>query len=214
LIRKDKEYSPTILECVRENFRDRHTCDQRSTRSRIADEWQGKGWKIDSAIEEEDTLFLVSLAYEQDGDIHFSYSSRTTLLQSDYRESEEEMTRRLQDALSLVFDRSEGHDVINITSHSGAMQSLFRAVHHVDFKPKTGGEMKCRKLAEEMQHLKTCSLAICPFRHRYATASDQGHRIVVLQMRASILPNQRVVGRLNYRSIKGASTGRLQDWVG
>lgn len=50
------------------------------------------------------------------------------------------MTERLQDALSYIFDISKGHDVINITSHSGAMQSLFRAVNHDDFKPKTGGK--------------------------------------------------------------------------
>lgn len=50
------------------------------------------------------------------------------------------MTQRLEDALSFVWQLADGHDVINITSHSGAMQSLFRAVHHDDFKPKTGGE--------------------------------------------------------------------------
>ncbi|UZJ54359.1 hypothetical protein CBS101457_003679 [Exobasidium rhododendri] len=116
LIKKGQGHSPIILECIRENFKDRHTCDQRSTKSKISEQWQGKGWTIDSAIDEEDTLFM-----------------------SEYRESEEEMTQRLQDALSLIFDRSEGHDVINITSHSGTMQALFRAVGHDDFKPKTGG---------------------------------------------------------------------------
>jgi hypothetical protein len=50
------------------------------------------------------------------------------------------MTQRLEDALSFVWQLADGHDVINITSHSGAMEALFRAVQHDDFKPKTGGE--------------------------------------------------------------------------
>lgn len=50
------------------------------------------------------------------------------------------MAERLADALSLVWQLSEGHSVISITAHSGAMQALFRALHHDDFKPKTGGE--------------------------------------------------------------------------
>lgn len=49
------------------------------------------------------------------------------------------MAQRLQDALSFIFDQSEKHNVINITSHSGAMEALFRAVKHDVFKPKTGG---------------------------------------------------------------------------
>lgn len=50
------------------------------------------------------------------------------------------MSTRLEDALGFIWEASDGHDVINITSHSGVMQALFRAVDHDDFKPKTGGE--------------------------------------------------------------------------
>lgn len=106
-----------ILESIREDFKDRHTCDERSKRSDVAAEWEPKGWIIDSKMEEEDTLF-----------------------KSDYKETHETMAKRLADALSDIFERTEGIDVINITSHSGVMQALFRAVDHDDFKPKTGGE--------------------------------------------------------------------------
>jgi broad specificity phosphatase PhoE len=116
ILTKEEGFTPTILECIREDFKDRHSCDERSSRTEISKEWQGKGWNVDASVEEEDVLF-----------------------KSDYKESREVMTQRLQDALSLIFDRSQGHDVINITSHSGAMQALFRAVQHNDFKPKTGG---------------------------------------------------------------------------
>lgn len=106
-----------ILESIREDFKDRHTCDERSKRSVVAAEWEPRGWIVDAKMDEEDTLF-----------------------QSDYRETHETMAQRLADALSDIFDRTEGIDVVNITSHSGVMQALFRAVHHDDFKPKTGGE--------------------------------------------------------------------------
>jgi broad specificity phosphatase PhoE len=107
---------PKILECLRENFVDRHTCDRRSSKSIIAKEWESKGWTIDEDMDEKDMLF-----------------------ESTYKETSEEMTTRVEDALSLVFDSSEGQDVINITSHSGTMQALCRAVKHDDFKVKTGG---------------------------------------------------------------------------
>jgi broad specificity phosphatase PhoE len=107
---------PKILECLRENFQDRHTCDQRSSKSIIAKEWDPKGWIVDENMDEEDTLFA-----------------------SNYRETTETMTARVKDALSLIFDMAPNDEVINITSHSGTMQALCRAVNHDDFKVKTGG---------------------------------------------------------------------------
>lgn len=59
VVRKDQGFTPTILECIREDFKDRHTCDQRSTRKIICNEWEAKGWKVDPAVEEEDALFMV-----------------------------------------------------------------------------------------------------------------------------------------------------------
>lgn len=54
-------FSPMILECIREDFKWRHTCDERSTRSVIAKEWESKGWEIDENMDEVDTLFAVSI---------------------------------------------------------------------------------------------------------------------------------------------------------
>lgn len=116
LLSSDKEGKIRILECLRENFQDRHTCDQRSSKSVIMKEWQEEDWIVDKNMDEEDTLFA-----------------------SNYKETTEIMTERVQDALSLIFDMAKTDDVINITSHSGTMQSLCRAVKHDDFKVKTGG---------------------------------------------------------------------------
>lgn len=55
------EVRPRILECLREDFRDRHTCDQRSKRSAIAARWEPLGWTVDKGMDEEDTIFAVSL---------------------------------------------------------------------------------------------------------------------------------------------------------
>lgn len=138
---------PTILECLRENFSDRHTCDQRSSRTTIEKRWKPLGWHVDADMDDEDTLFA-----------------------SSYVETEHAMTQRLSDALSVVWSLSDGHDVVNITSHSGAMQSLFRAVGHDDFKPKTGGTLSPRM---PLSHFK---LTVSHVSYRYGPSSDKGNR--------------------------------------
>lgn len=60
LEKKMGSISPLLLECIREDFKCRHTCDERSTRSSIAKEWEPKGWKVDENMDELDTLFSVS----------------------------------------------------------------------------------------------------------------------------------------------------------
>lgn len=49
---------PLITEGFRENFRDEHTCDQRSTKSQIAA--YNPGWEIEAGFSEADELFGVS----------------------------------------------------------------------------------------------------------------------------------------------------------
>lgn len=133
------ETRPHILECLREDFKDRHTCDERSKKSTILASWNPFKWSIDATMDEEDTIFAVSnniiLCM-----LPFRLLTLLNEKQSEYKESREVMTQRLEDALSFVWQLADGHDVINITSHSGAMEALFRAVKHDDFKPKTGGE--------------------------------------------------------------------------
>jgi broad specificity phosphatase PhoE len=145
------EERPRILECLREDFRDRHTCDQRSTRSTVEQRWKPLGWHVDTEMDEQDSLFA-----------------------SSYKESREVMAQRLADALSMVWSLSEGHDVIDITSHSGAMQALFRAVGHDDFKPKTGGRFACFCVL--------CSSIDTPFLlpafHRHGSHAHQGNRTI------------------------------------
>lgn len=51
---------PHILECLREDFKDRHTCDERSKRSTIASSWEPYQWTVDPTMDEEDTIFAVS----------------------------------------------------------------------------------------------------------------------------------------------------------
>lgn len=63
VVEQNNDFKPMILECVREDFKDRHTCDQRSTKRVIAKEWEGKGWTVDEKMDEEDTLFEVCLPY-------------------------------------------------------------------------------------------------------------------------------------------------------
>lgn len=105
---------PLILEGLRENFADRHTCDERSVASVVGARW--RGWKLDEGIEEADDLFVSKLV-----------------------ESAEEMSARVADALADIWARTKGDEVISVTSHSGTMQALFRAIAHPDFKPATGG---------------------------------------------------------------------------
>ncbi|CAO1636832.1 unnamed protein product [Parajaminaea phylloscopi] len=103
---------PLITEGLRENYRDEHTCDERSTRSEIA-RFTPK-WSIEEGFTEQDELF---------GKIH---------------ETVEEMTVRVANAVKDIFAHSEGHEVIHISSHSGVMESLWKATGHRHFKPATG----------------------------------------------------------------------------
>lgn len=49
---------PYIMEGLRENFRDEHTCDERSVRSKVAE--YNSGWQIEKGFAEQDDLFGVS----------------------------------------------------------------------------------------------------------------------------------------------------------
>lgn len=62
------ETRPHILECLREDFKDRHTCDERSKRSTVAASWEPFKWTIDATMDEEDTIFAVSHIF-----VHVSY---------------------------------------------------------------------------------------------------------------------------------------------
>lgn len=74
------------------------------------------------------------------------------------------MTERLEDALAVVWERAGTRLAINITSHSGTMQALFRAVHTDDFKPKTGGAWSKRKPSGRLVFLACVPPSlICPF---------------------------------------------------
>ncbi|PWN22720.1 hypothetical protein BCV69DRAFT_275647 [Microstroma glucosiphilum] len=103
---------PIILEKLRENFRDEHTCDERSTRSQVAA--YTPGWEIEEGFAEQDEKF---------GVIH---------------ESIDAMTYRVADALRDIFHIAAPDEVIHISSHSGVMESLWRVTGRRDFKPATG----------------------------------------------------------------------------
>ncbi|PWN27350.1 hypothetical protein BDZ90DRAFT_279713 [Jaminaea rosea] len=104
--------APYITDGLRENYRDVHTCDERSTRSVV--KGYNPGWTIEPGFTEEDGAF---------GKIH---------------ETVDEMTTRVAKALKDIFQLSKGHQVIHISSHSGVMESLWRATNHKHFKPATG----------------------------------------------------------------------------
>lgn len=55
---------PFILESLRENFADRHTCDQRSRRSDVAKRWEALGWSVDTAMPQDDELFAVRVGVQ------------------------------------------------------------------------------------------------------------------------------------------------------
>lgn len=50
---------PLILESLRENFSDRHTCDERSPRSIVQQRWAPLEWAIDPSMPERDELLAV-----------------------------------------------------------------------------------------------------------------------------------------------------------
>ncbi|CAO1615576.1 unnamed protein product [Sympodiomycopsis kandeliae] len=108
-----KNDKPLITEGFRENFRDLHTCDERSSKT-VLQNYIQPGWEFKEGFAEEDELF---------GKIH---------------ETVDQMTFRIAGALRDVFTLAPDDDVVHISSHSGVMESLFRATGHQLYKPATG----------------------------------------------------------------------------
>jgi broad specificity phosphatase PhoE len=109
-----KGVRPTIKEMAREVMGE-HTCDRRSSRTKI--HAAQPEWPIEEGFAEEDELW-----------------------QANHRETYAEHDVRTLRLLEQVF-ANEGKDasVLSLTSHSGAIASLMRVIGHREFRLATGG---------------------------------------------------------------------------
>lgn len=93
-----------------------HTCDRRSTASYIHSEFP-------------------SYTFEPD------FSETDVLWKPDERETDAAQTMRLHQALEDIFTVDERSAFLSITSHSGSIAAILRAVGHRTFALPTGGVM-------------------------------------------------------------------------
>lgn len=107
-----KEVRPIVMENLREGM-GIHTCDRRSRRSEIEDEFPAL--EFEEGFPEEDELWVPDL--REPG------------------EAQDVRVRRALDEISRK-DRSLG---ISVTSHGGTIASILRVVGHRDFVVPTGG---------------------------------------------------------------------------
>lgn len=90
-----------------------HTCDKRSPKSSIQAEYP---------------LYTFEPSFAPGDD---------PLWQADWRESNTARDARLRDLLQDIFQH-DGHTVLSLTAHSGAIQSILSVTGHRDFKLLTG----------------------------------------------------------------------------
>ncbi|KIJ31716.1 hypothetical protein M422DRAFT_36152 [Sphaerobolus stellatus SS14] len=103
---------PLIKELLRE-MNGVHTCDKRGPRSLIEETFPE--FDIEPGLSEDDLLW-----------------------QEDHRETEEEITSRLQEALADIFSH-ESATYISITAHSGTLRALMRVINAAPRPLPTGG---------------------------------------------------------------------------
>ncbi|KAI1653355.1 phosphoglycerate mutase-like protein [Daldinia decipiens] len=101
----DRPFKPIIKENMRERF-GKHTCDRRSTKSWIADNYPG--FQIESSLSEADELW-----------------------QPDRRETEEEIADRVRTLLRDIFSRDD-KSILSFTAHSGFLRALYGVIGHPD----------------------------------------------------------------------------------
>lgn len=105
-------FRPTIKELLRETL-GLHTCDMRSSKSDIEDEFPL--YQFEAGFAEEDPLY-----------------------DPDWRESNTARDARLRELLVDVFEH-DGGTVLSFTAHSGAITSLLTVLGHRKFALQTGG---------------------------------------------------------------------------
>ncbi|KAF2157691.1 phosphoglycerate mutase family protein [Myriangium duriaei CBS 260.36] len=111
---KERPFRPVIKELLREVIGE-HTCDKRSSRSRIATNWPA--FEIEGGLTEEDPFW-----------------------RPDVRETDPEMDVRLKGFLDGVFETCDA-TYISLTTHSGAIGGFLRVLGHRPFPPRTGSVM-------------------------------------------------------------------------
>lgn len=110
------DVKPLIMEDLRETI-GVHLCDKRSTRSVIADKYEGRGFVIENSFEEEDVYF-----------------------KTDYREKVWEQALRQNRLFQYIFETTDvNDDIISVTSHSGSIRTQLMVLGHRPFAIGTGG---------------------------------------------------------------------------
>ena len=126
---KQTPFKVTIKELLRETM-GVHTCDKRSSRSRILELF-------------EEAFQCGSFVFE-DG-----FVETDDLYQPDHRETNRETDARLKLLLDDVFTH-DSSECISLTSHSGAIASILRVVKHQEFQLQTGAVIPIVVKAENL----------------------------------------------------------------
>ena len=126
---KERQFKATVKELLRETM-GVHTCDQRSSKSRIFN-------LFEQAFSHGDFVF-------EDG-----FLEADELYQPDHRETNAETDARLRLLLDDVFAHDES-ECISLTSHSGAIASILRVVEHREFALQTGAVIPVLVRAEKV----------------------------------------------------------------
>lgn len=108
------ELHPLIMERLRETT-GVHTCDQRSTRTVIAEKYEPQGFVIEAGFAEKDVYY-----------------------RPDYRETVAEHAVRVNLAFQEIFTTTPD-PVLSITSHSGTIRAQLLVLGHRPFTVGTGG---------------------------------------------------------------------------
>ncbi|CAO2650114.1 Nn.00g014060.m01.CDS01 [Neocucurbitaria sp. VM-36] len=119
-----KEYKPLIKELLREAL-GVHTCDRRSPKSIIAQNFPHVIFEPDFAEEDE-------------------------LWEADYREPSTARRYRLAQLLDDVFE-NDGNVFVSLTAHSGAIGSILEVLGHREFALETGGVIPVLVRAERVE---------------------------------------------------------------
>jgi broad specificity phosphatase PhoE len=117
-------FVPTVKELLREAL-GIHTCDRRSSRSYIAQNFPD--YKIEAGFAEEDPWWDPEL-----------------------RESDSHLRWRMKQLLDEIFSTDDSM-FVSLTSHSGAITQILEAVRHRRFELQTGGVIPVLVRAERIQ---------------------------------------------------------------
>ncbi|EEA22744.1 hypothetical protein EYB25_005519 [Talaromyces marneffei] len=120
-----RPFRPTVKELVRETL-GIHTCDRRSTKTVIQDEYPD--YIIEEGFTEDDELW-----------------------HAEQRESDSARNARIKTFLDDVFTANSDKQFISVTAHSGAITSILDVVGHRDFQLQTGGVIPILVKAERVR---------------------------------------------------------------